>query len=100
MSVLDERRAILKRTWRELLPSGTRCALALYPDHWNAGDAAIWLATRKLLAELDVAVDYACDPWSYDSRALQAALPVVSPLLAEHVQWALAQAGAKGEGAP
>ena len=73
--MLDECRAILKRTWRDLLPPGTRCALALYPDHWNAGDAAIWWATRTLLEDLGVAVAYACDPWSYDPRALRAALP-------------------------
>lgn len=73
--MLDECRAIVTRTWRGLLPPGTRCALALYPDHWNAGDAAIWWATRQLLAKLDVAVAYACDAWSYDPRALRAALP-------------------------
>lgn len=73
--MLDGCRATIKRAWRDLLPPGSRCALALYPDHWNVGDAAIWWATRRLLAELDVAVAYACDPWSYDPRALRAALP-------------------------
>ncbi len=73
--MLDDCRAILTNTWRGLLPPGTRCALALYPDHWNAGDAAIWQATRLLLAELDVTVAYACDAWSYDPRVLRAALP-------------------------
>ena len=74
-SVLDGCRSAIKDAWRDLLPPGTRCALALYPDHWNVGDAAIWWATRQLLAELDVTVAYACDPWSYDPRALRAALP-------------------------
>jgi exopolysaccharide biosynthesis predicted pyruvyltransferase EpsI len=74
-SVLNGCRATIKREWRDLLPPGSRCALALYPDHWNVGDAAIWWATRRLLAELDVTVSYACDPWSYDPRALRAALP-------------------------
>jgi len=73
--VLNDCRAILRRTWRDLLPPGSRCGLALYPDHWNVGDAAIWWATRRLLAELDVTVAYACDPWSYEPRALRAALP-------------------------
>lgn len=73
--MLDESRAALTQAWRALLPPGSRSALALYPDHWNAGDAAIWWGTRRLLADLDVALDYACDPWSYDPRALRAALP-------------------------
>ena len=73
--MLNACRAILRKTWRDLLPPGSRCGLALYPDHWNVGDAAIWWATRRLLAELDVTVAYACDPWSYDPRALRAVLP-------------------------
>lgn len=73
--MLDDCRSILRRTWRALLPPGSRCALALHPDHWNVGDAAIWWATRTLLAELDVTVAYACDPWSYDPRSLRAAVP-------------------------
>ncbi|MBU6276578.1 MAG: polysaccharide pyruvyl transferase family protein [Planctomycetes bacterium] len=68
-------RSILAAEWRASLPAGSRCALALYPDHWNAGDAAIWWATRTLLAELGVAVDYACDPWSYAPGGLRAAVP-------------------------
>ncbi len=75
MPVPDDCRAILERTWGALLPPGSRCGLALYPDHWNVGDAAIWWATRRLLADLDVTVAYACDPWSYDPRALGASLP-------------------------
>jgi pyruvyl transferase EpsO len=59
----------------EFLSSGTRCALVLYPDHWNAGDAAIWCGTRQLLRELGVTVDYTCDTTSYDARALKRALP-------------------------
>jgi pyruvyl transferase EpsO len=73
--VIEDTRNTLNRTWRELLPPGTRCALALYPDHWNVGDAAIWWGTRRLLAALDVTIDHACDPWSYDPQALRGALP-------------------------
>lgn len=73
-AILDSREA-LASTWRRLLPPGTRCALALYPDHWNAGDAAIWWGTRTLLQELGVSVGYACDPWSYSPDALRSALP-------------------------
>ena len=57
-------------TWRELLGPASSCALALYPDHWNAGDAAIWWGTRRALAELGVEVAYACDPVSYTHLTL------------------------------
>lgn len=73
--MLEETRAVLTRTWRELLPPGSRCALTLYPDHWNVGDAAIWWGTRRILADLDVTIDYACDAWTYEPQALRAALP-------------------------
>ncbi len=73
--MIEHARTILKRTWQDLLQPGSRCALALYPDHWNAGDAAIWWATKRLLEDLDVTVAYGCDPWSYDPRGLRAALP-------------------------
>ncbi|MFM9009513.1 MAG: polysaccharide pyruvyl transferase family protein [Planctomycetota bacterium] len=70
-----ESRATLTQVWRELLPPGSRCALALYPDHWNAGDAAIWWGTRRFLADLGVTIVHACDPWSYDPQTLRTALP-------------------------
>jgi len=68
-------RQMLRHVWADLLPPGSRCALAGYPDHWNVGDAAIWWGTRRLLSAIDVAVDYACDPWSYEAATLQAAVP-------------------------
>ena len=73
--MIDHARTLLKRTWQDLLPPGSRCALTLYPDHWNAGDAAIWWATKRLLDEIDVTVAYGCDPWSYDPGGLRASLP-------------------------
>ena len=74
-SVHAEATRILTHTVASLLPRGTRCGLVMYPDHWNAGDSAIWWGTRQLLDRLGVVVDYACDPWSYDPRRLRTALP-------------------------
>lgn len=74
-SVHAEATRILTTTLASLLPRGTRCGLVMYPDHWNAGDSAIWWGTRLLLDRLGVVVDYACDPWSYDPRRLRTALP-------------------------
>jgi exopolysaccharide biosynthesis predicted pyruvyltransferase EpsI len=75
MHTCDHSRLLLRETLRELLPAGTRCGIVLYPDHWNAGDAAIWCGTRQLLRELGVEVAYGCDTTSYDKRALSHALP-------------------------
>jgi len=75
MSTYDHSRLRLRETLRELLPPSTRCGLVLYPDHWNAGDAAIWCGTRQVLGELGVEVAYGCDTTSYDKRALTRALP-------------------------
>lgn len=72
---VEESRAATAAIWRRLLPHGSRVALAIYPDHWNVGDAAIWWGTRALLAELGVEVRYACDPRTYDPEALRAAVP-------------------------
>jgi len=74
-SLHAEATRILTTTLASLLPRGTRCGLVMYPDHWNAGDSAIWWGTRQLLDRLGVVVDYACDPWSYDPRRLRTALP-------------------------
>ena len=74
-TVHAEATRILTSTMASVLPRGTRCGLVMYPDHWNAGDSAIWWGTRQLLDRLGVVVDYACDPWSYDPRRLRTALP-------------------------
>lgn len=82
MSTLERSRTSLRETLRELLPPGTRCALVMYPDHWNAGDPAIWWGTRRLLRELGVEVAYGCDAISYDSGDLVRALPEGPVLIA------------------
>jgi exopolysaccharide biosynthesis predicted pyruvyltransferase EpsI/GT2 family glycosyltransferase len=77
---LRHQQELLRRTWAELLPPGSRVALALYPDHRNVGDAAIWWGTRTLLRSLGVTIGYGCDPWSYDPDALAGAVPT-GPIL-------------------
>ncbi len=72
---LTSTRETLRSIWADLLPRGTCCALAGYPDHWNVGDAAIWWGTRRILNAIGVSVDYACDPWSYKPSALRTAVP-------------------------
>jgi pyruvyl transferase EpsO len=72
---LASTRETLRSIWADLLPRGTCCALAGYPDHWNVGDAAIWWGTRRILNAIGASVDYACDPWSYKPSALRTAVP-------------------------
>jgi pyruvyl transferase EpsO len=78
---VDSHALILAEALRGLLPENTRVALALYPDHWNAGDPAIWWSTRRLLDHLKVRVDYTCDYRSYHPGALARAVPEGSILL-------------------
>ena len=49
-------------------------ALVNFPNHGNPGDPAIWLGTRRLLADLGVRVGYACAWWDLDTAALRAAV--------------------------
>jgi exopolysaccharide biosynthesis predicted pyruvyltransferase EpsI/GT2 family glycosyltransferase len=73
--VIQSQRERLRQTWSELFPAGSQVALALYPDHRNVGDAAIWWGTTSLLRSLGVTVRYGCDPWSYDPDGLAAVHP-------------------------
>ncbi len=57
-----------------LVPAGTRCALVDYPDHWNAGDSAIWLGTLAALDRLGAEVSYQCEWRTYSAAALSAAV--------------------------
>lgn len=72
---LSEQRDVLRKIWADLLPSGSRVALAIYPDHQNVGDPAIWLGTRSLLQSLNITMGYGCDPWSDEPDRLARAVP-------------------------
>lgn len=59
---------------RRVITPGTRVAHVGYPDHWNAGDPAIWLGTQNLLARLGCRVVYQCSWRDYDPRVMAACL--------------------------
>jgi exopolysaccharide biosynthesis predicted pyruvyltransferase EpsI len=67
-------RAAIRATLEPLIGRGTRCALLNYPNNANAGDSAIWLGERALLAELGAEIVYECEWRSYSSAALAEAL--------------------------
>lgn len=48
-----------------LLPYGQPVAHVGFPDHWNAGDSAIWLGEEALLAERGCKVVYQCSLRNY-----------------------------------
>jgi pyruvyl transferase EpsO len=54
------------RALDEALGGARRVAVVGFPDHNNIGDSAIWVGTRKALAELGVEVAYVATWWSYD----------------------------------
>lgn len=56
----------------DALGDSKHCAVLGYPNHRNPGDHAIWLATKRLLRRLEVAVDYVCDWQTYSRDALGA----------------------------
>ncbi|MBZ5589300.1 MAG: polysaccharide pyruvyl transferase family protein [Acidobacteriia bacterium] len=50
-------------------------ALAIFPNHSNVGDTAIWVGQLSVLQRLRVSVRYACDFRTYRRDELQRALP-------------------------
>jgi exopolysaccharide biosynthesis predicted pyruvyltransferase EpsI len=63
--------ARLLSTLSSLLPSGTRAALINYPNHHNAGDAAIYLGTLRALHRIGVRVTYRCQAHTYSPESLR-----------------------------
>lgn len=54
-----------------LLSPGTAVAHVGYPNHWNAGDPAIWLGEQAALARLGCPVVYQCAWQDYDRALLE-----------------------------
>jgi pyruvyl transferase EpsO len=58
-----------------VVPAEEPVALVNFPNHANAGDAALWLAAREVLLGLGRRLAYQCAWSSYDPDALRAACP-------------------------
>jgi pyruvyl transferase EpsO len=50
-------------------------ALAIFPNHWNIGDTAIWAGQVSTMERLGVSVRYVCDFRTYRRDELQSSLP-------------------------
>ena len=80
MPVLHDLQGVARHVLRTCLAGADRVALVNFPDHGNPGDPAIWLGTRRLLAEIGVEVAHSTAWWDFDARALRRAVgdaPVV-----------------------
>jgi pyruvyl transferase EpsO len=58
-------------TLKPLIPRGSTVAHVAYPDHWNAGDPAIWLGEKAALERLGAQVAYECK-WQEYNRDVMA----------------------------
>ncbi len=71
---IDELRDTARATLARALGGATTVALVNFPNHGNPGDPAIWLGTRRLLADLGVRIGYACAWWDFDAGSLRHAV--------------------------
>ncbi len=71
---IDDLRATARATLADALGGATTVALVNFPNHGNPGDPAIWLGTRRLLADLGVRIGYACAWWDFDAGSLRSAV--------------------------
>ena len=65
-------RNLILEALRPLVQPGQDCALTIFPDHWNAGDSAIWCGAVSFLAELGLEIKYTCTLENYDKQILAA----------------------------
>jgi len=71
----DRLRRALDAALSPLLAGEPAAALAIFPNHWNVGDSAIWLGQLATLERLGVRTAYVCDARTYARDDLARALP-------------------------
>jgi len=59
----------------QVIGNARACALAIFPDQWNAGDSAIWAGTCALLKRRGTAIRYTCGYRSYNPDDLRRRFP-------------------------
>jgi exopolysaccharide biosynthesis predicted pyruvyltransferase EpsI len=64
----------VRETLRDELAGVEQVALVDFPNHYNVGDAAIWLGEVAALRSLGIRIAYACDESSYVADHLKRAL--------------------------
>jgi pyruvyl transferase EpsO len=71
VALLDSLREKIDTAIAGLLTRGTAVAHVGFPNHWNTGDSAIWLAEQASLERLGCEVTYQCGWQDYDPRLLE-----------------------------
>ena len=74
MVTLEDLRTTARAALAEVLGDAREVALVNFPNHGNPGDPAIWLGSRRLLADLGVRIGYSCAWWDFDAGSLRAAV--------------------------
>ncbi|HTX09590.1 MAG TPA: polysaccharide pyruvyl transferase family protein [Solirubrobacteraceae bacterium] len=75
--LVAELRENLIRTVGEVVGAAHVTDLVDYPDHYNVGDAALWLGQRTVLGELGVQVASVSTRSTYDRSRLRADGPII-----------------------
>jgi pyruvyl transferase EpsO len=70
-------RTTLHSTLAPFLPGAQECDAIDYPDHYNVGDAALWLGQRQVLRDLGVGVRSVSTRSTYHAGRLKARGPLV-----------------------
>lgn len=77
LHLVAELRNTLVDTVREVVGAARVSDLVDYPDHYNVGDAALWLGQRTVLGALGVRVASVATRSTYDRRRLRADGPII-----------------------
>ena len=72
-----ELKGVLLDTLRDAVGGARSADLVDYPDHYNAGDAALWVGQRAVLDELGVRVASVSTRSTYDRSRLRSDGPIV-----------------------
>lgn len=67
---VDGLRTSLIEVTKTFVAPDQRVAHVGYPDHWNAGDPAIWLGTQAILNQLGANIVYKCSLHDYDNKIM------------------------------
>lgn len=75
VALLGDLRARITDVIASVVPAGEPVSLVNFPNHRNAGDAAIWLGAERALRDAGRPVRYRASWASYEPDALRAAAP-------------------------
>lgn len=78
---VDDIKSTLVSTVSRELKGVDEVALAIFPNHWNVGDSALWWAAQALLESCGIAIRYVCSFKTYTPEELTRRLKPSSPII-------------------